>query len=356
MHQTLWNVLYLAEIAPLDRGAYLPAINNEEAGLDRKQRRSRTRSGPPADEETMTPSIELRSVRSRLARSARWAGIFASAALAACVGGAALAQAPGKIPDLASSSSFAWTPLTVNGGIARYGTGWFDPPAGMRGPVKQDPGHPLRGNETRRPTPALGNWRDPILKPWAAEQMRASNEELLSGKVGIPFLAQSQCWPGGVPGQLLWTSEPMYFIQTPKQVWMIWQRDQWLRRVFMTDQRSEYVKPSWYGESIGRYENGELIVDTIGLAASKYGFIDMFRTPHTEKLHVVERFKVTADNKFLEALVKIEDEDTFNEPMYMTKRWRREPNVWVESICAENNIDPFNSNLAPPPQASQPDF
>ena len=174
--------------------------------------------------------------------------------------------------------------------------------------------------------------------------MRLSNEEFLSGKVGIPFLAQSRCWPGGVPGQLLWTSEPLYFIQTPKEVWMLWQRDQWVRRIYMTDQHSEYVKPSWYGESIGRYENGELVVDTIGLAANKYSYIDMYRTPHTEKLHVVERFKVTADNKFLEALVKIEDEDTFNEPMYMTKRWRRDPNVWLESICAENNIDPFNEN------------
>jgi hypothetical protein len=296
---------------------------------------------------------------SPLRRGAGWAGILAAAVLAACASGVALAQIPGntleRIPELASSS-FAWTPLTINGGIARYGTGWFDPPAGMRGPIKQDPDYPLRGNETRRPTPALGNWKDPILKPWAAEQMRRSNEELLSGKVGIPFLAQSQCWPGGVPGQLLWTTEPVYFIQTPKQVWMVWQRDQWVRRIIMTDQHSEDRKPSWYGESIGRYENGGLVVDTIGLAASKYGFIDMFRTPHTEKLHVVERFKVTTDNKFLEALVKIEDADTFNEPMYMTKRWRRDPNVWVESICAENNIDPFNSNLVPVPQAERPDY
>jgi hypothetical protein len=42
--------------------------------------------------------------------------------------------------------------------------------------------------------------------------------------------------------------------------------------------------------------------------------------------------------------------------MYMTKRWRRAPNVWVESICAENNIDPFNSNLVPIPQTERPDF
>jgi hypothetical protein len=309
-----------------------------------------------ADGEQMISFFALKSVRRPVARGAKWAGLVAGAAIAACASGPVFAQAPEKIPDLGSSSGFAWTPLTINGGIARYGTGWFDPPAGLRGPIKQHPDYPLRGNETRRPTPALGNYKDPILKSWAAEQMRLSNEEFLSGKVGIPFLAQSRCWPGGVPGQLLWTSEPVYFIQTPKVVWMIWQRDQWVRRIYMTDQHSEKVNPSWFGESIGRYENGELVVDTIGLGAHMLSFIDMYRTPHTEKLHVIERFKVTADNKFLEALVKIEDEDTFNEPMYMTKRWRRDSNVWLETICAENNIDPFHENPVEVPQAQRPDF
>jgi hypothetical protein len=66
---------------------------------------------------------------------------------------------------------------------------------------------------------------------------------------------------------------------------------------------------------VGRYENGELVVDTIGLS-TKMSFLDMFRTPHTEKLHGTERFKLTAAGKFLEALVKAEDEDTSDEPMY----------------------------------------
>jgi len=183
----------------------------------------------------MISFFALKSIRRSFARGAKWAGLVAGAAIAAYANSPVFAQAPAKIPDLGSSSGFAWTPLTINGGIARYGTGWFDPPAGLRGPIKQHPDYPLRGNETRRPTPALGNWKDPILKPWAAEQMRLSNEEFLSGKFGIPFLAQSRCWPGGVPGQLLWTTEPLYFIQTPKVVWMIWQRDQWLRRIYMTD-------------------------------------------------------------------------------------------------------------------------
>src|SRR5262245_60875244 len=156
--------------------------------------------------EEMFSFFELKSACSRLARRTRWDRMLAGAVLAAYVTGAAGAQAPEKIPNLASSSNFAWTPLTINGGIARYGTGWFDPPAGLRGPIKQHPDYPLRGNETRRPTPALGNYKDPILKPWAAEQMRRSNEELLAGKTGIPFLPQSRCWPGGTPGQLVCTS------------------------------------------------------------------------------------------------------------------------------------------------------
>ena len=47
-------------------------------------------------------------------------------------------------------------------------------------------------------------------------------------------------------------------------------------------------------------------VDTVGLS-TKMSFLDMFRTPHSEKLHVTERFKLTADGKFLEVLVKVED-------------------------------------------------
>ena len=268
-------------------------------------------------------------------------GILAGVVLAMCTSGPVAAQAPGAIPDLSSSISQAWTPLARDGRIARYGTGWFDPPAGPgHGPIKPDPDHPYTSNaEAARtgkpPTKRIGNYKDPVLKPWAAAQMKASNDEALSNEMKIPFAAQARCYPGGVPGQLLFPFEPMYIIQTPKIVYMMWQRDQWVRRIFLTDRHSDEVKPSWYGESIGRYENGELVVDTIGLAAHPLGVLDMFRTPHTEKLHVVERFKVTADNKFLEALIKIEDEGTFNEPWYATKRWKRDPYDWRETICAE---------------------
>jgi hypothetical protein len=258
------------------------------------------------------------------------------------------APAKGGIPDLASVD-FAW--LAV-------GADWRDPPPGSgHGPIKADPDHPFHGNAAGegQVTIRIGNYRDPVLKPWAAAQMLASNEEALSGKRSVPFAAQARCWPGGVPGQLLYPAEPFYFIQTPKQVWMIWERDHMVRRIYLTDRHSEAVTPSWFGESIGHYDNGELVVDTIGLSTGN-SYIDNFRTPHTEKEHVVERFKVSADGKTLEASVVVDDPDTFNEPLHLMQRWRKVKNPLLETVCAENNGDYFHQNLFPLPEADRPDF
>ena len=268
-----------------------------------------------------------------------------------------LAQAPsqepvpakGNIPELASAQ-FAWLALGVD---------WLDPPHGLgRGPLRPDPAYPLHGNRDGpgQVTPHIGNTKDPVLKPWAAKQMQDSNDDVLTGKRGLPFSAQSACYPGGVPEQLLTPAEPFYFIQTPKEVWMIWETDHMVRRIYMIERHSKNLRPSWFGESIGHYEGGDtLVVDTIGLQA-RNSFLDWFRTPHTEKLHVVERFKLSADSRTLEALVKVDDPDTFNEPLTMERRWNKVPNPLLEMVCAENNGDHFGKNLFPIPQADTQDF
>jgi hypothetical protein len=290
--------------------------------------------------------------RSRSKALLRGAAAAALGAGIACLALAAQASAqePGKvkIPELASIN-FAWQ---------AFGVHWFDPPPGMRGPIRQDPAYHFHSNVDGpgQVTPDIGYTKDPVLKPWAAKQMQESNDEVLSGKRGLPFVAQSTCHPGGVPGQLLTPAEPMYFIQTVKQVWMIWQRDHMVRRIFLIDKHSQNVKPSWFGDSIGHYEaDGAFVIDTIGLS-TRNSYLDWYRTPHTEKEHVIERYKVAADGRTLEALVKVEDPDTFNEPLYMVQRWRKVPNPRLETVCAENNGDFFGHNLFPIPQADKPDF
>ena len=199
-----------------------------------------------------------------LAMALRAAGyrISAGAALAAILGSAAMAESNQKIPQF-GSADFGWQSNVAD---------WQDPPGGLgRGPIRNDPAHPFISNAegARRgipPTKRIGDAKDPVLKPWAAAQMLKSNEDALRTEIAIPFAAQARCYPGGVPGQLLYPFEPFYVIQTPKEVWMIWQRDHMVRRIFLTDQHSEHVTPSWFGESIGHYENGDtLVVDTIGL-------------------------------------------------------------------------------------------
>ncbi len=159
----------------------------------------------------------------------RIAAFVIGACLALCAGNRAFAQTGGDIPTFVSNpSTWGWVRIREDGRNALYGDGWLDPPPGLRGPIRNHPDYPLQGNLDRglgrQVTPAVGNFMDPILKPWAAEQMRLSNEEVLSGKRGMPFLATSRCYPGSVPGQLLWTTEPFFFIQDPKRdvVYMLW--------------------------------------------------------------------------------------------------------------------------------------
>ena len=286
----------------------------------------------------------------------RIASILLSGAVVSCLGGFAAAPGwsaetppPVKIPALASID-FAWL---------AQGAHWLDPPQGLgHGPIRQDPAYPYHGNldGPGQVTPDIGNTRDPALKPWTAKQMQESNDEVLTGKRGLPFMAQSVCYPGGVPGQLITPAEPFYFIQKPEEVWMIWQRDHMVRRIYLTDRHSETVQTSWFGESIGHYESdGTLVVDTIGLSAPM-SFLDMYRTPHTEKEHVVERYRLIDNGNRLEVLVMVEDPDTFNEPLYMVQRWRKVRNQLLETVCAENNGDHFGKNLFPIPQADEPDF
>jgi hypothetical protein len=300
---------------------------------------------------TMLRSM-VKLASSALRQSTLAGSVFAGLVVAAALSGAALAEPDKAVPNLASAD-FGWQSNVAD---------WQDPPPGSgHGPIKPDPDHPFTSNAEgartgRPPTKRIGNYKDPVLKPWAAAQMKASNDEALSGDLKIPFAAQARCYPGGVPGQLLYPFEPLFFIQTPKIVYMMWQRDHMVRRVFLTDKHSEKVKPSWFGESIGHYENGDtLVVDTIGLSTQN-SYIDNFRTPFTEKLHVVERFTIEPDGKFLSAIVTVTDPNTFNAPLTMKQRWFKAEQEMQETVCAENNLDYFNQGLYQLPEAKKADF
>ena len=279
-------------------------------------------------------------------------GIFAAMVAAAALIPAAIAEPQGKdaIPHFADPN-FGWQTNVAD---------WQEPPPGLgHGPIKPDPAHPFMSNAEAgrrglQPTLRIGDAKDPILKPWAAQFMQASNEEALTGTRQVPFAAQARCYPGGVPGQLLFPFEPVYFVQTPKEVVMMWQMDHQIRHVYLDVPHSKNPKPSWYGDAVGHYEGDELVIDTIGL--NDKTFVDNYRTPHTDKIHVVERFKLIEGGKILQDTITVDDPGAFNMAWTAVQRWRRTDREMDESICAENNDNFFNYDVVPIPQAAKADF
>jgi hypothetical protein len=144
---------------------------------------------------------------------------------------------------------------------------------------------------------------------------------------------------------------------------------------------------SWYGNSVGHYEGDTLVIDTVGVKADRpLAMLDMYGTPYTPALHVVERYRlldyeaarealerdakeyVVIPNtsmqrdpayrgKYLQLLFTVEDPGVFTTPWSASVTYTRPSGAWVEDVCAEGTV---NSHYAPRedvfPTAVRPDF
>jgi hypothetical protein len=289
---------------------------------------------------------------------ARSQSVFAGVVAAAILVWPAIAADSGAIPNFSPDSRTGWI-AGVPDGETPIGDDFLQPLSGP-GPVTFDRAHPYIDNQLARrtgkqPTNRVADLSNPILQPWVREELRKLNARALTET--MLFTPKERCWPIGVPGFLLYPVTPVYFLQTPTQVVMIWEEDHMARHVYLTDRHSPNVKPSWFGESIGHYENGDtLVVDTIGLNTRT--FVDSYRTPHTERLHVIERFKIIEGGKALEAIAHVEDPGAFNMPWSAMQRYRRaDRGPMGEAVCAENNAKFFDyDKIEPIPTADKPDF
>src|SRR2546430_12040211 len=145
-------------------------------------------------------------------------------------------------PDF-SSHEVGWIAQGVN----------FQLPPGGPHQVTNDPAHafkpPGRGEA---PTFRVADLTNPILTPWARDELKKRNQRILAGGTG--YTRQVSCWPIGVPAFLLYPAQPIYLVQGPKEVLLVAQMNNEPRHVYLNVPHSKTVKPSWYGESVGHYE------------------------------------------------------------------------------------------------------
>ena len=220
---------------------------------------------------------------------------------------------------------------------------------GASGPIGNHPDHPHFGNITGMPTPRIGNDTNPLLIPWAADLMRQTRESILAGVA--PFDPAARCWLPGVPGIISFGVAPMYFMQTPDEVIILYERGQLARHVYLNTEHSSDIELSWHGESIGWYEGDSLVVDTIGLNDKTP--IDVFNVPHSESLHIVETYRVI--DGLLHVLITVEDPVAFTEVWSASKAFEAGLEAMQEVVCQEG-ADNFTEDQVPMPIAQSADF
>jgi hypothetical protein len=277
-----------------------------------------------------------------------------SLALSGLLWPAAAENAP--IPNFAADALTGWIAGVPEG---KSPTGQdFLPPESGPGPVTNDPAHPFVDDAAARrdgkqPTFRVADLSNPILLPWTREALRKQNERALAERA--PLTPKERCWPIGVPGWVLYPVRPVYFLQRPKEVVLFWDEDHMVRHIYLNTEHSAHPKPSWFGESVGHYEGGDtLVVDTIGL--NDRTFVDSYLTPHTDKLHVIERYRLVDGGKSLEVSVHVEDPGAFAMAWNARQHYNRSATEPREQVCAENNSGWFGYDVQPIPQSAKPDF
>jgi hypothetical protein len=146
---------------------------------------------------------------------------------------------------------------------------------------------------------------------------------------------EANCLPAGVPRMAPY---PWKIVQTPKLIIFLYEGNIHTYRQIFMDGRPHPAdpEPTWYGDSIGKWDGDTLVVDSVGFN-DKFWF-DFAGHPHTDKLHVVERYK-RPDSAHLDYDVTIEDPGAYTKPFVMHGHSAIAPGEIMEYVCNENNQD-----------------
>jgi hypothetical protein len=165
------------------------------------------------------------------------------------------------------------------------------------------------------------------LQPWAEKlaKERMSKDD-----------PEANCLPTGVPRQAPY---PWRIVQTPTHIFFLFEGNiHSYRQIFMDGRNHpKDPDPSWYGDSIGKWEGDTLVIDSVGFN-DRFWF-DFAGHPHTEQLHIIERFR-RPDLGHLEFDATIDDPGAYTKPFTMHGHSTLQTGTdLMEYICNENNLD-----------------
>lgn len=191
--------------------------------------------------------------------------------------------------------------------------------------------------------PAGGAAQQPRLKGEYLARYQAWQKDMRENS-GLGRREVSNCMPPGMPRMMGTGQYPIEFLFTPGRVTI--QHEAWMQtRAIFTDGRghSEDLDPGIFGHSVGHWEGDTLVVDTVGIKT-----ITELETGmgHSDKLHVVERFRLSPeDPDILVVETTLSDPEALEAPYTRTYTFKRQRD-WnlMEFVCAENDRNPVGAD------------
>ena len=161
------------------------------------------------------------------------------------------------------------------------------------------------------------------------------------------------CEPPGVPHIYLWPIKTK-FVQSAEAVYILYELGPYYRVVWLNAKHPEDPDPQWWGHSIGSYENGNtLVVDTVGFNDKTW--LDQMGHPHTEQLHLIERYK-RVDANTLELDVTIDDPGAYTKPWNGHRNFTTSKTGFLryQQICSVRENQQFTDKLYKPAATAPP--
>ena len=266
-----------------------------------------------------------------------------------------------------------------SGQWGRYFSFAFEPPSSGPGPVRNIAGLPRADVGLR-----VGDYKNPILKPKAADVVKKRGEMELTG-ASFPD-PRNQCRPEPPPF-ILGLEFEIQILQREDKIDILYVYGHQVRHIRLNGSHPTTPTPSWYGDSVGHFEGDMLVVDTVGFKVGPLSMVDIYGTPHSEALHLVERYRLIdrqsavrslkqleSENRLvvggtvagitdpkdkshaLQVQFTVEDDNVFTMPWSAAVTYLRDTAPWLEVSCGENNGFSFGLDPAGFPHADKPDF
>lgn len=199
----------------------------------------------------------------------------------------------------------------------------------------------------QRGDPAMARQAQPQLQGEYLEQWQRWRDQVTAND-GVELRSRSNCSPPGLPRIMQLAQYPYEFLFTPGRITI--NQEAWMQtRTIWTDGRShpalEDLSPSFHGHSIGHWDGGTLVVDTIGISDT----LEVGEGgKHSDQFRLEERIHLSPDNPdVLVNEMRMTDPLAFATPFEVTVSYRRDRHgALIEFQCAENDRNPVSDDGA----------